>query len=219
MLSLRKANKLRVRLPLPKVTVASPSSESLRPFLDLIADEVNVKAVELSTDVDAYGKFELAVNARAAGPRLGKNVQTVIKAVKSGDWAEQADGTIVAAGIALQEGEYTSKLVAAEPDSTAALPGGAGLVVLDMAVTEDLEAEGWAKDRVRELQDARRAAGLDISDRIRLRLQVSAELEGWARTHADLIAGEVLAVELTIGEVGADGVDLGDGVRAALEKA
>ncbi|WP_235174453.1 isoleucine--tRNA ligase [Tomitella biformata] len=220
-LGLRKANKLRVRLPLPKVTVAAAGSESLRPFLDLIADEVNVKAVELSEDVDTHGKFELAVNARAAGPRLGKSVQTVIKAVKSGDWSEQADGTIVAAGIELQEGEYTSKLVAAEPDSTAALPGGAGLVVLDTAVTEELEAEGWAKDRVRELQDARRNAGLDISDRIRLRLQVPAELEGWARTHADLIAGEVLAVELTIGALatGAAVIDLGDGVTATLAKA
>src|SRR5699024_2478071 len=155
------------------------------------------------------------------GPRLGKDVQTVIKAVKAGDWEERPDGTVVAAGIALQEGEYTRRLVAAEEDSTAALPGGAGLVVLDTVVTEDLEAEGWAKDRIRELQDARRSAGFDISDRIRLRLQVPERYAERARVHGDLIAGEVLATELSFGPVDADGtpVELGDGVRAVLTKA
>ncbi len=125
-LSLRKAQNLRVRLPLPEVTVAAPDAERLRPFLGLIADEVNVKKVDLTDDVDVHGRFEIAVNARAAGPRLGKSVQTVIKAVKAGDWTENADGVVVAAGIELLPEEYTQKLVAAEPDSTAALPDGAG---------------------------------------------------------------------------------------------
>src|SRR5699024_8665624 len=139
-LGLRKAHRLRVRLPLPGISVAGPEAAALAPYTDLIADEVNVKSVELTDDVDTHGTFELAVNARAAGPRLGKDVQTVIKAVKAGDWSEAADGTITAAGIALVEGEYTARLVAAEPDSTAALPGGAGLVVLGTAVTPALEA-------------------------------------------------------------------------------
>ena len=68
--SLRKAKKLRVRLPLPKLTVAVDNPRSLEPFTDLIADELNVKAVELTDDIDHYGRFELAVNARVAGPRL-----------------------------------------------------------------------------------------------------------------------------------------------------
>ncbi|MDN5758701.1 MAG: isoleucine--tRNA ligase, partial [Tomitella sp.] len=220
-LSLRKANNLRVRLPLRSLTVAAEDSEALRPFLDLIADEVDVKSVGLTTDVAVHGRFELVVNARAAGPRLGKDVQKVITAVKGGDWGEQSDGAVVAAGIPLQEGEYLTRLVAAEEASTTSLPGGAGLVVLDTTVTEELEAEGWAKDRVRELQEARRGAGFDISDRIRLRLQVPAGLQPWADTHGDLIAGEVLATELTFGAVDGDpaAVDLGDGVRAVLVKA
>ncbi len=85
--SLRKAKKLRVRLPLPKLTVALENSvnpASITPFADLIADELNVKDVELTDDIDAYGKFELAVNARVAGPRIGKDVQAAIKAVKAG---------------------------------------------------------------------------------------------------------------------------------------
>ncbi|KDQ03700.1 isoleucine--tRNA ligase [Rhodococcus sp. GOMB7] len=217
-LSLRKAQNLRVRLPLPEVTVAAPDAERLRPFLGLIADEVNVKKVDLTDDVDVHGRFEIAVNARAAGPRLGKSVQTVIKAVKAGDWTENADGVVVAAGIELLPEEYTQKLVAAEPDSTAALPDGAGLVVLDSAVTEELEAEGWAKDRIRQLQDARRAAGFDVSDRINVVLEVPQDCKEWAERHRELIAGEVLATSFSVGEAGDDAVDLGEGIRAAITK-
>ncbi|KZF15526.1 isoleucine--tRNA ligase [Rhodococcus sp. EPR-134] len=217
-LSLRKAQNLRVRLPLPEVTVAAPDAERLRPFLGLIADEVNVKKVDLTDDVDVHGRFEIAVNARAAGPRLGKSVQTVIKAVKAGDWTENADGVVVAAGIELLPEEYTQKLVAAEPDSTAALPDGAGLVVLDSAVTEELEAEGWAKDRIRQLQDARRAAGFDVSDRINVVLEVPQDCKEWAERHRELIAGEVLATSFSVGEAGDDAVALGDGIRAAITK-
>ncbi|NRH30118.1 isoleucine--tRNA ligase [Rhodococcus sp. MS13] len=217
-LSLRKAQNLRVRLPLPEVTVAAPDAERLRPFLGLIADEVNVKKVDLTDDVDVHGRFEIAVNARAAGPRLGKSVQAVIKAVKAGDWTENADGVVVAAGIELLPEEYTQKLVAAEPDSTAALPDGAGLVVLDSVVTEELEAEGWAKDRIRQLQDARRAAGLDVSDRINVVLEVPQDCKEWAERHRELIAGEVLATSFSVGEAGDDAVDLGDGIRAAITK-
>ncbi|RKM76034.1 isoleucine--tRNA ligase [Rhodococcus opacus] len=218
-LGLRKAQNLRVRLPLPEVTVASDDAERLRPYLGLIADEVNVKKVDLTTDVDVHGRFELVVNARAAGPRLGKDVQTVIKAVKAGDWSENSDGVVVAAGIELLPEEYTQRLVAAEPESTAALPDGAGLVVLDSAVTEELEAEGWAKDRIRELQDARRAAGLEVSDRITVVLDVPAERRDWALAHRELIAGEILAVELELAEAPGDAVELGEGVRAAIAKA
>jgi isoleucyl-tRNA synthetase len=169
--------------------------------------------------VDVHGRFELVVNARAAGPRLGKDVQTVIKAVKAGDWSENSDGVVVAAGIELLPEEYTQRLVAAEPESTAALPDGAGLVVLDSAVTEELEAEGWAKDRIRELQDARRAAGLEVSDRITVVLDVPEERRDWALAHRKLIAGEILAVELELAEAPGDAVELGEGVRAAIAKA
>lgn len=83
--SLRKAKKLRVRLPLPKLTVAVDEPQRLEPFIDLIADELNVKKVELTDDIGRYGRFELTVNARVAGPRLGKDVQGAIKAVKAGE--------------------------------------------------------------------------------------------------------------------------------------
>ncbi|WP_424307576.1 isoleucine--tRNA ligase [Gordonia sp. (in: high G+C Gram-positive bacteria)] len=222
--SVRKANKLRVRLPLPALTVASPSAAQLAPYTDLIADEMNVKDVILSEDVDSVGRVEVAVNARAAGPRIGKDVQRAIKAVKSGAWsfgvdADSGEQTVVADGIELKGEEFSRKLVAVAPDSTAEMPGGAGLVVLDVTVTPELEAEGWAKDRVRELQDARRNLGLDISDRISVRMVVPDDCVQTAQTHAGLIAGEVLATgfEVVTGEPAA--IELSHGVSVDIAKA
>ncbi|WKG06280.1 isoleucine--tRNA ligase [Mycolicibacterium sp. HK-90] len=219
--SLRKAKKLRVRLPLPKLTVAlgdSVSPDKLAPFVDLIADELNVKQVELTDDIDSYGRFDLAVNARVAGPRIGKDVQAAIKAVKAGEGVVNPDGTLTAGPVVLQPEEYAAKLVAADPEWTAALPDGAGLVVLDGTVTEELEAEGWAKDRIRELQELRKSTGLEVSDRIVVKISVPERYESWARTHRDLIAGEILATSFEFGDV-ADGAEIGDGVRVAIAKA
>ncbi|MDR3659928.1 MAG: DUF5915 domain-containing protein, partial [Mycobacterium sp.] len=93
-------------------------------------------------------------------------------------------------------------------------------VVLDAAVTPELEAEGWAKDRIRELQDLRKSSGLDVSDRISVTLAVPADKQDWARTHAGLIAGEILATSFDILEADAlpDGADIGDGARAAITR-
>ena len=215
--SLRKAKKLRVRLPLPKLTVAVDNPERLAPYTELIADELNVKNVELTDDIATHGRFELAVNARVAGPRLGKDVQAAIKAVKAGDAVVHSDGTLTAGPAVLQPEEYSSKLVAADPEYTAALPDGAGLVVLDGAVTPELEAEGWAKDRIRELQELRKSTGLDVSDRISVVMAVPQQRADWARTHRDLIAREILATRLDFGEP-SPGVEIGDGVRVAIAK-
>jgi isoleucyl-tRNA synthetase len=219
--SLRKAKKLRVRLPLPKLTVALKNTgnpSALGPFTDLVADELNVKTVELTDDIDAYGRFELTVNAKAAGPRIGKDVQAAIKAVKAGQGVVNPDGTLTAGPATLLPEEYSSKLVAAEPDWTSALPDGAGLVVLDGTVTPELEAEGWAKDRIRELQELRKSTGLDVSDRINVVIDVPAERQDWARTHAELIAREILATTFEFGVPTAP-VEIGDGVRVAITKA
>ncbi|HXA10723.1 MAG TPA: class I tRNA ligase family protein, partial [Mycobacterium sp.] len=216
--SLRKAMKLRVRLPLPKLTVAIDNPERLAPYTELIADELNVKNVELTDDIATHGRFELAVNARVAGPRLGKDVQAAIKAVKAGDAVVHSDGTLTAGPAVLQPEEYSSKLVAADPEYTAALPDSAGLVVLDAAVTPELEAEGWAKDRIRELQELRKASGLDVSDRISVTMKVPDERQDWARTHKDLIAREILATTFEFAEL-ADGTEIGDGVKVAIAKA
>lgn len=218
-LSLRKANKLRVRLPLARLTVASPVAGSLEDFAEIVRDEVNVKEVSLSTDVDAHGQFQLVVNARAAGPRLGPNVQKVIKAVKAGDWSE-VDGKIVAAGVELFEGEYEQRLVATDPAATAALPGGAGVVVLDTVLSPELEAEGVARDLVRVVQQARKDAQLDVSDRITLTLELPDAVRSAVEPHLSFVQAETLTTSVVFGEGSSEGT-VGDGlkVKVAVAKA
>jgi isoleucyl-tRNA synthetase len=216
-LSLRKANKLRVRLPLARLVVATPDADALVPFVELVRDEVNVKEVVLTTDVAGHGHFELTVNARACGPRLGAAVQKVIKAVKAGEWTADENGVVTAAGIELLAGEYEQRLVATDPAATAALPGGAGLVVLDTVVSEELAAEGLAKDVIRLVQQARREAQLDVSDRIELMVSASADVLDAVRVHEKFLAAETLADSVGYGEVEEGfGGTVGDGAEVTV---
>ena len=217
--SIRKAHKLRNRLPLPKLTVAMANSQQLATFADIIRSEVNVKELSLTDDVDSIGTFEVVVNAKIAGPRLGKDVQKAIKAVKAGNYERTDHGTVIADGVELQPDEFTERLVAADPTATAQIDGVDGLVLLDTHVTEELEAEGWAADVIRGLQDARKLMDLEVSDRITITLGVPAEKEQWALRHADTIAGEVLATSLDIivGDI-PDGLSIVSDVTAAITK-
>ncbi|MDT7724653.1 MAG: isoleucyl-tRNA synthetase [Actinomycetota bacterium] len=216
-LSLRKANKLRVRLPLARLLVAAGDAETLLAFSDIIRDEVNVKEVELTTDVAAHGGFEVVVNARAAGPRLGKDVQHVIKAVKSGNWTTSESGAVVAAGIELVDGEYERRLVAKDSGAAAELPGGSGLVLLDTDVSAELAAEGLARDLVRVVQQARRDAGLDVADRIDLTVDAPDEVVKAAQAHEKFIAAETLAFTVSYDDVdgGSTGA-VGEGVKVTV---
>ncbi|HEX6870587.1 MAG TPA: class I tRNA ligase family protein, partial [Micromonosporaceae bacterium] len=200
-LSLRKTKGLRVRLPLRTLTVASPAADTLRPFADLVADEVNVKEVVFTDDVAGHCEQVLTVVPRALGPRVGGQVQQVIKAVKAGDWT-LVDGRPVAAGVTLQDGEYELRLVAADAEHSAPLPGGEGVVVLDTEVGPDLAAEGLARDVVRVVQQARREAALDIADRISLVVETTAEITEAVRDHQEFVAAETLATSVTFGPAG-----------------
>lgn len=200
-LSLRKARGLRVRLPLAKLTVATTDAASLQPFTDILRDEVNVKEVELTNDVTVHGRFEIAVNPSACGPRLGPDTQKVIRAVKAGEYQLDTDGRVTAAGIELLPGEFTERLVATDPDETAALPGNTGLVVLDTVVTPELASEGLAKDVVRLVQQARREAGLELSERISLTLDAPDAVLDAVRPNEALMVSEVLATSVAYAEV------------------
>jgi isoleucyl-tRNA synthetase len=202
--ALRKGAGLRNRLPLAELTIVVSGAGELAGFEPIVAEELNVKSVRLlddkHPDAASYGvSRRLTVNARAAGPRLGKDVQTAIRASKSGDWSLADDGTVTAGGLVLQEGEYVLDTVAGGGDdsATGVLPRG-GFVVLDTALTPELEAEGVARDLVRAVQQARRDAGLEVSDRIALTIAARAEVADAARAHQDLIAAETLATSVAV---------------------
>ncbi|TQL69718.1 isoleucyl-tRNA synthetase [Nocardioides albertanoniae] len=218
--ALRKARRLRNRLPLGGLTVVGADIEG---FEEIVADEVNVKSVRLlaadSEEAQTFGiEQKLSVNARAAGPRLGKEVQKAIKGSKSGDWSVSESGEVVAGGLALVEGEYTLETVAgAASDDIAVtmLPG--GFIVLDTVVTPELAAEGLARDLVRAVQQARKDSGLNVEDRITLSVAGSATVREAATTHADLIARETLAATYdVVDSLEGNPVDLGDGEKAQL---
>ncbi|MCT9820130.1 isoleucine--tRNA ligase [Microbacterium sp. W1N] len=202
--ALRKKEGKRVRLPLPRLTIAAADAAALAQFDDIVRDELNVKEVEVVelTDglAEGYGISQrLAVNARAAGPRLGKQVQHVIAGAKAGLWSENG-GVVVVDGIALEPGEYELTLEAggvAEGTAIALLPGG-GFVLLDTQTTPALEAEGLARDAIRVVQEARRSAGLEVSDRIVLALNVDPDTADALTAHTGLIAEETLAVAFAV---------------------
>ncbi|WP_168581805.1 isoleucine--tRNA ligase [Gephyromycinifex aptenodytis] len=201
--SVRKAQGLRVRLPLANLSVVTDQAEALSDVADIIGDELNVKNVAL-IELSAASESEfgisqrLTVNARAAGPRLGKEVQKAIKGAKSGDWSSAPDGTVTAGGLELLDGEYTLEMVVQDSHdagvASAVLPRG-GFIVLDTTVTAELAAEGLARDLVRAVQQERREAGLDISDRISL--TILGDQEVWEATvaHQSLIVSETLAAQ------------------------
>ena len=199
-LGLRMAHKLRVRLPLNHLRVATRAAADLAPFADIIRDEVNVKHVDMTADVAAHGRTEIAVNARVAGPRLGKQVQDVIKAVKAGNWSLTPEGRVQAAGIELLESEFERRIVSRDPGAAAELPEHAGFVVLDTTVTPELSEEGLARDVIRAVQQARREAGLDVSDRIRLTIGGAADALAAARTWEELLRSETLALDVHYGD-------------------
>ena len=195
--AVRKATGRRVRQPLSKLTIAARDAESLEPFRGIIADEINVKEVVLSTDLDAVGQFELTVVPSVLGPRVGADVQKVIGAVKQGRWSQnEATGVVTAGGIDLAEGEYSLRLVAADPSRATTLPANTGVVVLDTDLTPELEAEGVARDLVRLVQQARRDAGLHVSDRIALRLGVPESIRDQVEPFRALITEPTLAESL-----------------------
>jgi isoleucyl-tRNA synthetase len=217
----------RIRLDL--VFDDEADAAALAPFEGILRDELNVKSVDLveldESSAETYGITKrLTVNARAAGPRLGRSVQQAIQAARAGDWSVDGDG-VVAGGIQLEPGEYELVLESGGSDdgaSALALLDGGGFVILDTTTTPELEAEGLARDVVRAVQDARKAAGLEVGDRIRLGLTLDGYGADAAARHRDLIARETLALEIDI-ETSVDVADasaarsVGDGSSLLVE--
>jgi isoleucyl-tRNA synthetase len=221
-LSLRKSHSRRVRLPLASLTVASPLALGLQPFVSIITEEVNVREVKLTADVAGVARHELQVVPAALGPRLGGDTQKVIVAVKKGDWKQQGD-VVVAGGYELQPHEYQLKLLAAvgdaETTASSALPDGKGVVLLDIALTPELLAEGTARDIVRIVQQTRREADLGVSDRIHLILGLPDDVAQQVAPFSDYICAETLAERLSYNTDASRTTDLdGTPIYVAVER-
>jgi isoleucyl-tRNA synthetase len=224
-LGMRRAKNVRVRQPLAALTVAGPGAERLRPYLDLIEDEVNVKRVELSEEIGTSATFKLQLNARVLGPRLGPEMKKALAAAKAGAWTREGDAVVVA-GQRLEPGEYTLLLEAGEGVAATATASGEMIVVLDFTLSEALVQEGLARDLVRVVQQARRDAGLHVADRIRLSLQLPEATKRAVRAFSDYVRENTLASELDLeGRLSGPGVfqteaELGGGaLRVALSRA
>jgi isoleucyl-tRNA synthetase len=199
--AVRKASGRRTRLPLATLTVAMEAPERLTPYVGIIADEVNVKDVVLTDSVAEVADEVLALVPAALGPRLGPDTQRVIGAVKRGDWSRQDDG-VTAAGVVLLAGEYDLVLTPRDGERGRTLSGGAGVVVLDTDVTEVLAAEGLARDAVREIQAARKEAGLHIADWVTLVMTAPAPTVAAVEAHRSYVMEQTLAsgLELVAGD-------------------
>ena len=134
-----------MRLPLASLTIAAPDASTLEPFVSLILDEVNVRDVVLTDDVESVGEWVLALIPSVLGPRVGADVQRLIKAVKAGTWERDTDGVVRVDGRVLADDEFTLRLVPAD-ETTSRAVGGGGLITLDLTSSPELEAEGTARD-------------------------------------------------------------------------
>ncbi len=215
--------KIKVRQPLPRALVRVPPGTSLSPDLvAVIATELNVKVIELVTDLRGVLEYAVVPNFRSLGPRVGARMPQVKAALAEVDGAAvqaaiDADGTYVLAldgdSVSLSADDVEVRARAHEHLVLAEESGVA--VALDTTLDDGLVAEGVARELVRALNDHRKSLDLALSDRVEIDLYLDGPGAGAADTHRDLIAGEVLAVRLAVhaasdAPTGAVALDVGD---------
>ena len=204
-LAVRKAHGLRVRLPLNALTIVTDNAAGVTEFLDILADELNVKEV-LTRELDDQVAQELGIgkkllpHARVLGPRVGAQVQSIIQAAKAGDWSMD-NGVVTVAGIALEEGEYSLEFTSEGEDTAVQFLDNGGFVLLDTTVTPELAAEGLARDAIRAIQQERKNAGLDVSDRISTTVEADPLATEALREHQDMVCAETLSISLELTEL------------------
>jgi isoleucyl-tRNA synthetase len=207
-LALRKSHGLRVRLPLNSLTIVTENVAGVQGFLDILAEELNVREV-VTRELDDQVAQELGIGkkllpqSRVLGPRLGSGVQSIIQGAKAGDWTIEA-GVVTVAGVALEEGEYVLEFTSEGEDTAVQFLASGGFVLLDTTVTRELAAEGLARDVVRWIQQERKNVGLDVSDRISTVLEADQVAQEAIATHQDMVASETLSLSIEC-------VDLADG--------
>jgi isoleucyl-tRNA synthetase len=230
-LSLREGSKIRVRQPLSRLSVAPRSKEdaaALQRYEAVILDELNIKKLEIVPDAAALVDYKVRENRKVLGPRFGKLLGQVGKALAALDPASVARAVQAGKEVTLSvEGEAVVLQPVdifveqqTRPGMAAAEDGGL-VVALDLEITPELKREGLARDMVRNIQELRKTVGLDISDRIAITYHTDAvSLTEVFQTFGGYIGGETLAVRLSAGPA-PDGHEIqldGAAVRVRIEK-
>ncbi|MEX0991915.1 MAG: isoleucine--tRNA ligase [Actinomycetota bacterium] len=204
--------RVKVRQPLTEAIVHyAGDHDALQPLLGVIAEELNVKDVVFTGSAEQLGGWSAKPNFKVLGPKLGKRVKALAEVLAADD------GTLAGAlgrGERVQVSLGDFKKVELEPadvDLTQETKAGWGMatdgaltVALDLEPTPALRQEGIARDLVRVIQDARKAADLDVSDRIELGISASGDVTQAVETFGDYIRGETLARSMISGELEGD---------------
>ncbi len=202
MASIRSTENIRNRQPLASATLYGAGADRLRAFSGLMEDELNVKEIRFADTLEGVAEYSLTVDFKVAGKRLGGKMKAVGAAAKVGDWKNE-NGKISIGGEPMEEGEYNLQLKPLLAKGAQRLSSNDAMVVLDLNITPELEAEGRARDLVRMIQQARKDAGLHVADRIALALEVPAEFSAALATHKAYIADQTLAMSIVEGASGA----------------
>jgi isoleucyl-tRNA synthetase len=205
--------KVKVRQPLHRAVIVATEAEraAIEGQSDLVTAELNVKELDFVSEQSELVTYRVRPDYRALGPRFGKLMPQVAAAVEALDAAHVAaaveDGREVGINIdgkdhSLSPDEVSLVMEPLEGYQVEAEAGHA--VALQLELDEELRREGLAREIVHAIQNARKESGLDVSDRIELRLGGDAELLEAAREHEAYIAGETLATEVRYDGAGAD---------------
>ncbi|MBQ8368039.1 MAG: hypothetical protein IJX43_03215, partial [Alphaproteobacteria bacterium] len=193
---LREQYKLRNRLPLNKLVVAGANMPE---YADIIKDELNVKSVAFQESFDDVADSFVYLITPKIGARLGGALKDIIPAVKRGEY-EIVGNKLIAAGHELNADEFETRLTVRDGISGAALPDNTAVVVLDTEINSELVAEGLANDALRFIQDTRKTAGLDVSDRIVLSYTADPALAMAIEQHKKRIMRDALIVDMVVGD-------------------
>ncbi len=197
--ALRSKKKIKVRQPLSKLTVALPKSVDVQTILlqkEVILEELNVKELEFLENSGDLVETLVVPNAKLLGPKYGKDVQRIIQAAKAGDYQLLETAQVQVAGFTLEPEEME---IAFKGKEGMDVESENGLVVaLDLNVTEALKREGLMRDVIRALQDLRKEAGYEISDRVFASIQTEGLLKEVVVEFSDFIKEEILAEELQL---------------------